>query len=226
MFVSVNFICKKDGMSKEDFRAYLLNEHAPLVEKVPEMVGYVQNHVLWAQAFNIANGGQQVDAFEMLYFEDLDAMDRAFASEEYKAAVADEANFTSSVKLATAETVNVIPKPAGKPLVKRMSMCTTNPKMDFVHFRYEWFVIHANYVRNMEYVRAYNQNLILERYYPRGRQVTKDVVPLDSLVELWFDDEESIPKAFSTPNGRISNLHAQYINESVSPFLVEEHVIK
>ena len=46
MIKVVSVFRRKEGMSVEDFQAYWLEVHAPLVRKIPGVHRYVQNHTL------------------------------------------------------------------------------------------------------------------------------------------------------------------------------------
>ena len=46
MIKVVSVLQRKPGMSVEDFQAYWLNKHAPIVSRLPGLRRYVQSHTL------------------------------------------------------------------------------------------------------------------------------------------------------------------------------------
>lgn len=226
MIISVGIMCKKDDMSMEDFRDYLLNVHGPKIQALPEVEAYQQNHVLEMQQFDVASGGQKVDALNMLWFKDHEAMEKCFASPAYQEVIADEQNFVGDLKVVTVEQRQVIPVNKEKTLIKRMSFITRHPAIDFYKFRYEWYVVHADFVKKMEEVQGYRQNLVMERYYPRGRFANRQTVPIDGIVELFFETPELLNQAFSSENGISARWHTQSCINDVTPFLVKEYQLK
>jgi len=74
-------------------------------------------------------------------------------------------------------------------------------------------------------VRGYRQNLIVGREVPKGQPVDYDRLPIDGIVELWFDDTESLNTAFASPRGVTLMTHAREFIAEITTFLVERHVI-
>lgn len=79
---------RKAGMSAEEFHRYWRETHGPLVRSVPEFLRhvrrYVQSHTV-ADAASIfpAGGGDSFDGYAELWFDDLDAVRRAFSEPRY-----------------------------------------------------------------------------------------------------------------------------------------------
>lgn len=77
------FLSRKDLMSREEFRRYLLEDHVPLALKTPGLIGYRA-----CPAISTANGdgvlldpqeAPQFDASIEMWFEDVDAFKKSFA---------------------------------------------------------------------------------------------------------------------------------------------------
>ncbi|MFC7156154.1 EthD family reductase [Halomarina halobia] len=79
---------RAEGMSREEFERYYMNEHAPMAE---EMSG-VQRYTV---AFP-AEEDAEYDALAEVHFEDRDSLDAALASDAGRAAGADLANFADT----------------------------------------------------------------------------------------------------------------------------------
>jgi len=69
---------KKAGMSREEFRGYWKDTHAPIAKEMPGLKEYVQNHALVDPEGN----EPPYDGFDELYFESQEAMEEALASSE------------------------------------------------------------------------------------------------------------------------------------------------
>ena len=73
--------------------------HGPLAEKLPNLRGYVQNHIL-ARGDSPASQLHRIDGISQLWFDDVDAMTIGMASPENDACIADISGFLSRVTLA------------------------------------------------------------------------------------------------------------------------------
>jgi len=92
-------------------------------------------------------------------------------------------------------------------------------------FEHEWRVEHARLVKRVEGVRGYRQNLIVAREAPKGTRVGYEGLPVDGIVELWFDNAASLDAAFATPQGVTLMTHAREFIAEITTFLVETHVV-
>lgn len=72
---------RKFGMSLADFRQYWLDEHGPIVCKLPGLRRYVQCHTVDA-AYRYAE--PRWDGVAQLWVDDVEAMQRLFDSKEFK----------------------------------------------------------------------------------------------------------------------------------------------
>lgn len=226
MILTINVILKKEGVSTEAFRDYMLNVRAPLIKAMPEVVRYEQNFKLLAQTFSMPSTGQDMDVIEVMHFENHDIMDEVLAGDAYKAVIATEGDFVGNLQVLTCDHHLVQPIHYEKPLVKRISFITRHPAIDFDKFKYEWYVTHCEFVEKMVEVEGYRQNLVLERYSKRGRAASRQEVRIDGMVELYFETPELLAQAFGSENGIRSNWHTRTCIKEVTPFLVEEHIIK
>jgi uncharacterized protein (TIGR02118 family) len=85
MLKFVVVLYKKPGMSAEDFRQHLRQEHSPLAQKLPGLRKYVQNYVVADPKRKPPGWNGIVE----LYFDDWSAMETAWASPEGAASDAD-----------------------------------------------------------------------------------------------------------------------------------------
>jgi len=226
MIVRSGLIRKKPEWSADEFRRYWREHHGALAAKLPGLKRYEQNHVMDSEqrGFSYPRGPEQLDGFSMLWFDSADVMRAAFATEAGRALVADENHFLGDLRIVTIDQVEVIP-PAEGPLLKRMSLLRRLPDVSPEKFRHEWREEHARLVKRVNGVRGYRQNLIVEREVPKGQPVAYEDLPIDGIVELWFDDTASLDAAFASPQGVTLMTHAREFIGEITTFLVERHVI-
>lgn len=109
MIKRISMLTRKSGMTRREFSDYWLNVHGPFVQKLPNVIRYVQNHIVDdAHRHDLPTGGQSVDGFVEFWFESVEAMDACFASPEAKTAFADGAKFIETVTTFVIEEHEVI----------------------------------------------------------------------------------------------------------------------
>lgn len=227
MIVRSGLLRKHPGWSLEDFRRHWRERHGPLAAKLTGLRRYEQNHVTDSVQRGIAfqRGPEQLDGFSMLWFDSLEAMRAAIATEAGQALVADEQHFIGDLRIVAIDQVEVIPPVANRPLIKRMSLLRRIPGVSAETFLHEWRVEHAHLVRRLNGVRGYRQNLVVGREAPKGNPVDYAAMPIDGIVELWFDDAAGLDAAFGSPQGATLMMHAREFISEITTFLVEPSVI-
>jgi len=218
---------KRPDMTVDAFRAHWRDIHGPIAASLPGLRRYHQNHVVDRQqrAISYTRGSFDFDGFSELWFDDLPSMAAAFGDERVHRLRDDEARFIGDLKVITALQHVVVPTPAGRPLLKRMSTLKRRPDVDPEDFKREWFDIHSFLVKRLPQVKGYTQNLIFDRSHGRGRPASYDELPIDGIVELWFDDVDSLGAAFASDAGRTLMTHAAEFISEISTFLVETHAV-
>jgi uncharacterized protein (TIGR02118 family) len=227
MILRSGLLRKKPDWSDQDFRRYWRDRHAPLAAKLPGLCRYEQNHVIDAvqRGISYQRGPEQLDGFSMLWFDSVHAMRDAMASAAGQALVADENHFIGDLRIVALDQVEVIAPVPDRPVIKRMSLLRRRADVTPERFKHEWRVEHARRVRAVEGVRGYRQNLILEREAPKGNVVAYDAMPIDGIVELWFDDAPSLDAAFASAAGTALMAHAREFIAEITTFLVDRHLI-
>ena len=98
MIKRISLLTRKPEFTREEFSDYWLNVHGPMVERLPNVIRYVQNHIVDdAHRHDLPTGGQPVDGFVEFWFENVEAMDATFATPDAKELFADGAKFIESV---------------------------------------------------------------------------------------------------------------------------------
>jgi uncharacterized protein (TIGR02118 family) len=225
--VRMGLLKRRAGLSPADFSKHWREIHGPLAAILPGLRRYHQNHVVDSEQRGIdyPRGPVTFDGVSELWFDDEPAMRQAVASDAMTALAADEANLIDDIHVITAEQNVVIPTPPGARLLKRMSTLKRRDDVAPEIFRHEWFRVHSLLVKRLPQVKGYTQNLILDRRRGRGGQVSRDELPIDGIVELWFENVQSLQSAFQSPAGNTLMTHACEFIAEISTFLVEVHEV-
>ena len=223
MQVRMGLLRKLESWEMEGFRRYWREEHSQLAKQLPGLVAYEQNHVMDSEQLGISHkrGPDHVDGISQLWFDDSIQSGQSFGEEMGLKLITDENHFIGHLRIVTAECVEVIPPPPHGQALKRMSFLRRRAHVSPDKFEHEWRVRHAAFVREMPGVVGYRQNLITHRESPKGQVVDYDSLPIDGIVELWFESTESLTAAFSSPQGVETMLHATEFIDEITTFLVD-----
>ena len=228
MNVRMGLLGKKPDWTTDEFRRYWRNKHGPLAARVPNLREYWQNHVLdrIQSGIDFARGPWDFDGFSQLYFDDAHQAAHGITSSDVAAAlIADEQHFLGELHIVTTEQNVVVPVPAATkraPLLKRISTHKRRPELSEEDFRREW-IVHRDLVEKMPDIAAYRQNVVIARERIKGQSCGYDELPIDGIVELWFEDAATLEAAFSSSAGRTTMKHAQTFLAEITAFVVEEH---
>ena len=227
MIVRMGLLQKRADIDQQEFRTHWRTGHGALAAKLPGLRRYHQNHIVdrTQRGITYARDGLDFDGFSELWFDDLPAMQAAFAADEVEALADDEDRFISGLKLITAVQHVVIPTPTDVPLIKRMTTLKRRPDVSAEKFQEEWFDVHSVLVKRLPQVKGYTQNLIFDRSHGRGKPATYDELPIDGIVELWFTDTDSLNEGFASDAGKTLMTHATEFIAAMSTFLVETHKV-
>jgi uncharacterized protein (TIGR02118 family) len=221
--VRIGLLRKKAALTPEQFRRHWRETHGPIAARLPNLRRYHQNVVVDAEQRGIEyrRGTLTVDGFSQLWFDDLESMHRSVRSDAVTAVAADELNLIDEIRIVACEPNIVIPTPSSRPLIKRMSTLKRRADVSPEQFRREWFEVHSFLVKRLPQVQGYTQNLVVERALQRGRPATYGELPIDGIVELWFEDVPSLQAGFGSDAGRTLMTHATEFIEEITTFLVE-----
>ena len=230
MTVRMGLIKKKRDWTTDQFVDYWQNKHGPLAARAPALRQYWQNAVTERLQRGIAfpRGPWDFDGFSQLWFDDAGNANHAFNSSELASElIRDEQHFLGGLHIVTAEQNVVVPVPDAprrSALLKRISTLKRRPDATEEDFRREWKV-HADYVRKMPGVSGYRQNVVVARELVKGNPCGYDDLPIDGIVELWFEDTGQLEAAFSSPAGQSTMAHAKTFLAEITAFLVVERRI-
>ena len=228
--VRMGLIYKHDSWTFEDFQAYWRDKHGPLVAKIPNLREYWQNPVIdrLQRGIDFARGPWNFDGFSQLWFDDAKQADVAFNSSPLSAAlIADENHFLGGLHIITArqrEVVAVPDAPVRKTLLKRISTLRRRNDVSEEDFRREW-KLHGEMVQEMPGVSGYRQNVVTARERVKGQPSAYSDLPIDGIVELWFETPATLEAAFASPPGQRTMAHAKTFLSEITAFLVQERRI-
>lgn len=225
--VRMGLLHKKPDWTDAQFSDYWKEHHGPLAAGAPGLHAYWQNPVVdrLQRGIDFARGPWDFDGFSQLWFDSIGSGGQAFGSGERADKLrADEAHFLGEFHIVGCEQTEVIALPAAPErakLLKRISTLRRRPDIDEATFRHEWKV-HADHVRRMPGVSGYRQNVIVARERIKGTPCGYDELPIDGIVELWFESPETLNAAFASPAGQVTMAHAKTFLHEITAFLVEE----
>lgn len=227
MQVRMGLLNKRADWSTERFRSYWREQHAGLAAQLPGLLAYQQNHVTDSAQRGISykRGPETVDGISQLWFDNSKRMKDAFSEALGDKLIKDENHFIGHLRIVTAEPFQVIAPPAPGQALKRMSFLRRRADVSPEVFAHEWRDVHSVWVKTLPGVLGYRQNLITHRESPKGQGVGYDGVPIDGIVELWFESTEALSAAFASPQGVQTMQHATTFIDEITTFLVEPFVV-
>jgi len=221
--VRIGLLRKQPDWTHDAFVEHWRNQHGPLAARLAGLTEYVQNpvHERMQRGIQFVRGPWDFDGFSQLRF----APGRTLTDDAEVAPLLkdDEQKFLADLHIVTAQTTVVIPAAHdGRGLLKRMSLLRRRDDASEADFRREWRV-HADLVRAMPGVAGYRQNVITARERVKGQPCGYDDLPIDGIVELWFEDADTLQAAFASPAGQKTMAHAQTFLGDITVFGVQEH---
>jgi len=100
---TVALLGRKSGMTFAEFDSYWRDVHAPLAEKVPGVIRYVQRHIVPNEETGEPDNEFGIDGLVALDYESAEAMEAGWASEAGLRALDDVPNFLGKHFVVTIE---------------------------------------------------------------------------------------------------------------------------
>ena len=227
MHSRMGLIRKKPNESTEEFQSYWQLNHGPVAARAPGLREYWQNHVTerLQRGIEFRRGTWDFDGFSQLRFNTVGQASHAFKGGDLAAElIADEQRFLGNLHIVNAEQYVVInpPEPEIRArLLKRMSILQRRTDISEQDFVREWRV-HGELVRKMPGVSAYRQNVVTDRELVKGEPCGYEDLPIDGIVELWFENASTLEAAFSSDAGKRTMAHAKTFLAEITAFVVKE----
>jgi uncharacterized protein (TIGR02118 family) len=221
MVKMVIFFKRAPGLTVEAFQRHWRDAHARLVEKLPGLRRYVQNHTL---AETYRKGEPAFDAVAESSFDDTQAMKALVGTVEYAAVSADEPNFIDAASLGSIITEEHLVKDgsAAGDAVKSINFVSRKADMPVGEFFRYWVDVHGPLCRAAPSLRRYAQNHTRLSAYASGRNPAYDGVAMS-----WFDSMEALRAA--SGSGELAPLAANVARfvdaKNARQVLATEHVV-
>jgi uncharacterized protein (TIGR02118 family) len=227
MNVRMGLIRKQPDWTREQFLQYWRGTHGPLAARMPNLSEYWQNAVTerMQRVLSVPPGAWDFDGFSQLWFDDEQASYAVKDSEFARTLIADEKHFLSTLHIVTAiqYVIVKVPADAGRAtLWKRMSIAKRRADITEDDFRHEW-ELHEELIRKVPGVKGYRRNVVIERERIKGQPCGYDDLPIDGIVELWFDDAAAMQAGFTSAGGQAAATHAKEFLAEITTFAVVEH---
>ena len=230
MNVRMGLLRKKQDWTDERFCDYWRNTHGPLAARVPNLREYWQNVVTdrLQRGIDFARGPWDFDGISQLWFDDVKHAEHAFRDSGIASTlIEDESRLFGSLHIVTVRQDVVVPVPEDATrarLLKRISTLKRRTDVSEDDFRREW-IVHRDLVRKMPGISAYRQNVVLSREWVKGTPCDYQALPIDGIVELWFESIDTLNTAFASSAGQTTMAHAKTFISEITAFVVVEHRI-
>ena len=226
MIANIGILSKKETHTAERFKECWHHVNDILNAKIPGLLGYIRNSIIDSVQNVHAQSDMIVDGFDQMWFEDLAAMEQFFKSDTYQAVEKKVADFTGNVSRFVCEHHVIVPTTsADRPLLKRMSFIKMQPHVTEEIIRREWLGVHSELAGNLPGIKGYVQSLVIDHPLSQQNNSSEDKLylplsPVDGFAELWFDSEQTMIDAFSSPIGQKALEHARQTGGQVTTFQV------
>jgi uncharacterized protein (TIGR02118 family) len=193
MFKVITLLKRKPGLSVEAFQSHWRERHAPLVAKLPGLMGYVQSHAL-LQGYT--KGELLFDGISEEWFADANAYAQSQTSRARSEVLEAEAAFLDQsrtvrmpVDVYVIKSDPVPPNP-----VKNIEFVNRRPGMELQAFRRYWRNVHGPLAAQIPVLRRYEQNhLCMSEYTKNGSPA------YDGLAITWFASTADMKRGTTTP---------------------------
>ena len=198
MISRINLLKRKEGLSAEEFAAYLTQAHAGLLATMPYLKGCETNVVVDnEQRSPFDRGSTEIDGYTEMFFDSYGDMVRGMAALEESLA-ADYAQFA-------AHDIPALGRKDG---------------VSAAVFQDEWWQMHSALVKTMTGYAGYNQNLVIDRIVD-GESVPFEELPIEGVVEFWFENMKAFDECYGTPAFKRTGAHGAEFIDNITTYLVE-----
>lgn len=234
MIVRCGLLKKHDRFTTEEFSNHWVNVHGPIAADMDNLREYKQNLVVDRAHRHPSNAGKiDIDGFSELHFDTWSEMMQGIQSLDAETgnALLDDAEYFSQKRLCDIlvffrKVVREVPAYLrDKDLIHRVSFISKPDDMTPAQFQREWCYLHAKFVETVPGFVGYNQNLVLDRFVD-GKPATHGQLPVDGMVELYFDSMEGLECFTESPEFKLVNdHHGSSMIGAINTYLVETHTI-
>jgi uncharacterized protein (TIGR02118 family) len=217
---------KRAGLTDEAFTEHWINGHGPLASVLPGLHSYIQNHIDERIYERTPFPSHAVAGISQLWFDDIEAMERAETSPEYAACKLDIPKFQGEITILVLEAQNISSERASLPTetrpdipgdVKLLWYATSRRQLDQRALKTQlqqngWPITAAKIPGACHAV----VNVVVDSAHPVSAGVPQGKMPADVLAEIWFDSIDDLTHWVSSLGGA----HAMFDNPDLEALAI------
>ncbi|MGO4831502.1 EthD domain-containing protein [Rhizobiaceae sp. 2RAB30] len=192
--VRMGLIRRKAELNPDQFRAHWRGPHGTLASAMPGLLGYHQNHRIENYPLTGHNDRWNLDGLSELWFPNLDAMRSAVASPAYAPVAADTPDVMTMPGIIAGIQMTRLHHPKISSIgEKLMVIATRRGGGDAADIAGWWNG--ASLVAGLDHVAGVVDTIVTHREASPGREVAREALPVDLVVEVWFEDGAALAAA-------------------------------
>ena len=208
MYRLMSFLQRRPDLQRPAFFDWWLNQHAPLVVKIPGLRRYHISLVAVPQDGTF-------DGVAELWFDDAAALATGFAGEAGKIARADGAEHTTRIERLHVEEFPFVDT-GTRPRFKLVAALKRRADLDRAAFKTWWLEQHAPLVVAFPELARYQVNLV-----PAGEEEGF----ADGVAEVCFNDLDTLLRIISSPQVKTVQQDSVVHSAVINRLLVQQHPI-
>ncbi len=192
--VRMGLIRRKAALSPDQFSAHWRGPHGTLASAMPGLLGYHQNHRIETYPLTGHDDRWNLDGLSELWFPNLDAMRGAVASPAYAPVAADTPDVMTMPGIIAGIQVPRLHHPKTPAIgEKLMVVAARRGGADVADLAGWWNG--ADLAAGLDHVTGVVDTFVTHRESSPGREVARDALPVDLVVELCFADGAALAAA-------------------------------
>ncbi|MEM7466782.1 MAG: EthD family reductase [Pseudomonadota bacterium] len=220
MIKVVSAFKRNKNLSVAEFQTYWLESHAPIVEQLPGVLRYVQNHT---RVSGYKKGEPAVDGVAELWFENTNALRKLIGSAELDAVKNDHPRFMDMSNYHEVVTEDTVIKDGSIPIngVKNIELVRRKRGMAVDEFHRYWIEHHGPLGASIPQIHRYVQSHTRASAYQNNQEPD-----LDGFALTWFDDTQSMRTAATTSQYDDTRAdEVNFVEEPLDFVITDEHII-
>jgi uncharacterized protein (TIGR02118 family) len=231
-------INRRPGLTETQFREHWIRVHGAIAAGLPGVGTYRQNHIAERFFEDAMAPVQSIDGISQLAFDDIGAMERSDASDQYALAKADIPLFQGGITILVLKADQVVEAPPPRVVqaeggerrsagAKLVWLSARRPEVPAGDLRGRWLQEVGRAPARLPGAGRWVQNFVIDRSHPVQAGVPAgDAAYVETMSEMWFDDAQALRAALATPAGH-AMVHADPLLAPFAVYRIEEvHIIE
>ncbi|MGH1492535.1 MAG: EthD family reductase [Acidimicrobiales bacterium] len=213
-------IKRRPDLDVEAFQDHWLNNHGPIVARLPGLRRYVQSHT---RLGGYRRGDVAYDGIAELWFDDKEALAAITATEEFAAAKQDEANFIDTGNLIELVVDDHVIKDGPFPHggIKNIEFVKLSSDLSPQEAHRYWREVHGPIAASIPTMARYVQSHTRMGAYDRP-----EPPPFDGVALTWWDGIEAMRASATSPELAATRAdEPNFLGVTPDVILTTEHVI-